>query len=385
MKRLAIVVSHPIQYYAPVFKLLTERAYLQVKVFYTLGDSYILKFDPGFGTTIEWDIPLLTGYEYEFLKNTAKQPGSHHFNGIINSEAIEKIENYNPDAILIYGWSYKSHLRILRYFKNKKTILFRGDSNLIDDIPDWKNALKSVLLKWVYSHVDKALYVGTANKQYFKKYGLKEHQLQFAPHSVDNRRFSEDRSSEAKALRQRLGIKEHEILLLFAGKLEPKKNPEFLLSAFDQLDNVSLHLLFVGNGVLEKSIKAKSFRLKSSKRIHFIDFQNQQKMPVIYQASQLFCLPSYGPGETWGLAVNEAMAAGKAVLVSNKVGCAIDLVKDNVNGKIFRSEDIHELQKALQILTASPTDLRKMGGASSEIITEWNFYHQVKNIEELIV
>ena len=181
--KLTIITTHPIQYYAPVFQLLAKS--LELKVFYTAGEQSITKYDKGFKKSIEWDIPLFEGYEYEFLENIAKNKGSHHFKGIVNPKAIQHIKAYQPDAILIYGWAYSSHLKIMRHFKSKIPIYFRGDSTLLDRQTNFKNILRRILLKWVYSHVDKAFYVGNANKAYFKKYGLKEHQLIFAPHAMD--------------------------------------------------------------------------------------------------------------------------------------------------------------------------------------------------------
>ncbi|RYG43910.1 MAG: glycosyltransferase family 1 protein, partial [Chitinophagaceae bacterium] len=83
MKRLAIVVTHPIQYYAPVFQALTASKQVELKVFYTWGEGSVKKFDPDFKKVIEWDIPLLEGYAYEFLTNKSSDPGTHHFRGII--------------------------------------------------------------------------------------------------------------------------------------------------------------------------------------------------------------------------------------------------------------------------------------------------------------
>src|SRR3954454_1006990 len=103
MIRLAIITTHPIQYYAPVFKMLAQQTNLLVKVFYTWGKDSISKFDPDFGKQIEWDIPLLAGYDYQFLENTATDPGTHHFRGIINPTANERIKKFNPDGLLIYG------------------------------------------------------------------------------------------------------------------------------------------------------------------------------------------------------------------------------------------------------------------------------------------
>ncbi|MNI79776.1 UDP-D-galactose:(glucosyl)lipopolysaccharide-1,6-D-galactosyltransferase [compost metagenome] len=128
-----------------------------------------------------------------------------------------------------------------------------------------------------------------------------------------------------------------------------------------------------------------SLEERVKRRIHFLDFQNQTAMPVVYQACDLFCLPSQGPGETWGLAVNEAMAAGKAVLVSDKVGCAADLVKPMINGAIFKSGDLADLKQKLKTLTENKTKLAQMGLASHQIIQDWSFEKQVKAIVNSIL
>ena len=105
--KLLIISSHPIQYNAPLFKLIAERNHINLKVFYTWSQSQKGELhDPGFAITRAWDIPLLEGYEYEFIDNTSKDPGSNHFWGIINPDIIDKIKKYNPDAIMVYGWSF---------------------------------------------------------------------------------------------------------------------------------------------------------------------------------------------------------------------------------------------------------------------------------------
>lgn len=376
-KKLAIITTHPIQYYAPVFQLLAQKT--AVKVFYTLGNSSLEKYDIGFKQKIEWDIPLLEGYDYEFLENTAKNKGSHHFNGIKNPDSIEKIEAYQPDAILVYGWANNSHLKIIRHFKNKVPIYFRGDSTLLNQKSNFKNLLKKLFLTWVYRHVDVAFYVGTANKAYFREYGLKENQLIFAPHAIDNNRFAENRATEANEIRRKLDISKGQILILFAGKLDTVKNPLLLLQAFIDLDLKNAHLLFVGNGELEKRLKEKrdASTTFSMTCIHFMDFQNQSMMPAIYQACDLFCLPSVS--ETWGLAVNEAMTCGKAILVSDKVGCAEDLV-DFQNGTIFQSGNLIDLTQKLIALTNDKSTLKKMGENAKKFIQNWSIDKQADAI-----
>src|SRR5579875_1397644 len=190
MKKLAIIATHPVQYNAPWFRLLAQKTSLQIKVFYTWSQSSQgAKYDPGFGKTIEWDVPLLEGYEYVFVDNIAKDPGSHHFKGVNNPTIIKDIEQWQPDALLVIGWSYKSHLACMRYFKGRVPVLFRGDSTLLDEKPGIKRWMRRLFLTYVYSFVDHALYVGTNNKNYFLAHGLKERQLHFVPHAIDNNRF----------------------------------------------------------------------------------------------------------------------------------------------------------------------------------------------------
>lgn len=380
MKKLAIIATHPIQYYAPVFKLLAQRVAL--KVFYTAGNQFLNKFDHGFKQDITWDIPLIEGYDHQFLTNTAIDPGSHHYKGIVNPKAIETIKNFEPDAILIYGWSYQSHIKIMRHFKGRVPVYFRGDSTLIDQRSGLKNLLRKLFLKWVYQHIGTAFYVGSANHAYFKKYGLKDKQLVFAPHAIDNTRFAIDRKDKADQLREKLNIDKEDILILFAGKLEPKKDPELLLDSFIQISTPHIHLLFVGNGVLEQQLK-QIVESGQMSNVHFMGFQNQTQMPVVYQACDLFCLPSKGPGETWGLAVNEAMAAGKAVLVSDKVGCSVDLVTKDT-GVIFKSRDLADLSQKLIALTTDKTSLKRMGQNAFNLIQNWSFEEQVKSISAYV-
>jgi glycosyltransferase involved in cell wall biosynthesis len=386
LKKLAIVSTHPIQYNAPLFKLLTERNNINVKVFYTWSQSEnSVKYDPGFKKNIEWDIPLLDGYEYEFVNNTSPQPGSHHFKGIINPDIIERIEAYNPNAILVFGWAFTSHLRVIRYFKNKIPICFRGDSTLLDRTNICKAFARFILLRWIYSHINYALYVGSNNKKYFIKYGLKDKQLIFAPHAIDNNRFAnpnEVYTNKAIQWREHLNIRENDLVLIFSGKFELKKNPLFLLDVLKNCDSDYLKIIAVGDGILED--KLRSFAAKDE-RLIVLDFQNQQRMPVVYRLGDVFILPSVGPGETWGLAVNEAMASGCALMLSEKVGGAIDLVKEGENGIIFNPTDIKKCVDFIEELIDNKVKLTRMKEVSKYLIEKFSFTHIANAIEQLVV
>jgi len=384
MKKLAIITSHPIQYNAPLFRLLTERKKIAVKVYYTWGQTKDgLVYDPDFKKEFKWDIPLLDGYEREFVENISTKPGAANFKGIDNRDLIERIEQYNPDALLVYGWSFKSHLKLLRHFKGKKKIIFRGDSTLLDEADGFslKKTARRIFLKWVYRHVDVALYTGEANRQYFLKHGLSAGQLNYAGHAVENERFFDrDGGYKEKAAlwRKELQIPEDAILFLFAGKLEIKKNPFILIQAFKAIENNSIRLLIVGNGLLEQELKREA---GNDQRILFLDFQNQQSMPVVYRLADVFVLPSKGPGETWGLSVNEAMACAKPVIVSDKCGCAADLVAEN--GFMFSAMNQGELETIIRYFAAHQTEISIMGKKSFSHIASYSFTNIAEAIESV--
>jgi glycosyltransferase involved in cell wall biosynthesis len=383
MTKLAIITTHPIQYYAPVFKLLAQQ--LDIKVFYTWGKQVLdKKYDPGFKQEIKWDIPLLDGYNYHFTQNTANDAGSHHFKGIINPHLINEINDFGADAILVYGHAYDSHLKVMRYFKGKIPVYFRGDSTLLDKRTGIKIFFKYFYLNWVYKHIDYAFYVGIANKAYFKKYGLAEKNLINAPHAIDNNRFENPKVNEALSIRTKLGLKETDILILYAGKFEDKKNPKILLETFTKLRKENVFLLMLGNGYLEESLKNIAKKANKKNKIFFENFKNQTELPAYYQACDLFCLPSKGPGETWGLAVNEAMAAGKAILVSDKVGSQPNLVLDGANGLIFPSGNAKRMYQNLKILVFDKQKLIDMGKVSKKIIKNYTFEIQANKMIETI-
>ena len=383
MHKLAIVTTHPIQYNAPWFKLLAQQPNLQVKVFYTWSQAVTnSKYDPDFGKVISWDIPLLEGYDYEFIKNIAKDPGSHHFKGINNPTLIDKIAAWGPASILVIGWSYNSHLSCMRHFKGKVQVLFRGDSTLLDERPGFRKLVRRLFLTYVYSFIDIAFYVGTNNKQYFLKHGLKERQLRFATHAIDNNRFYNNEYNEKERYwKQELGIPADAFVLLFAGKLEPKKDPFFMVKLANELNDKNVYTIFVGNGILENSLKEQT---KQNKRILFLDFQNQQMMPSVYRLADVYILPSQGPGETWGLALNEAMASGRAVMASNKVGGALDLIQPYKNGFIFNSGDVTAATAFLNKIIDNKELVEQMGKQSKQLIQSFSFKNLVNSISGLI-
>jgi glycosyltransferase involved in cell wall biosynthesis len=233
--------------------------------------------------------------------------------------------------------------------------------------------------------VDVAIAVGSNNRDYFRWCGLPPERIALAPHSVDTRRFAADapaHEARARAWRQALSIGPDAIVFLFAGKLQSKKNPFLLLDAFKSLNGGS-HLIFVGNGEMEADLRR---RAAASSNVHFLPFQNQSVMPAVYRLGDLFVLPSQGPEETWGLALNEAMASGRGVVASSRVGGARDLVESGKNGWAFESGDRQGLEAILRRAAEGGRDaLRALGLCAQAHAARWSTEESAHRITEAVL
>jgi glycosyltransferase involved in cell wall biosynthesis len=363
--KLAVIVSHPIQYLVPLYRRLAMREDLAVKVFFTWHAGREPVQDRGFGSSIMWDIPLAEGFEFEAVANTARDPGTHRFLGLRNPQLIARVTAWQPDVVLVNGWAWLSHAAAMRAFHRRGIrTLFRGDSHLLDASPGPRLWAKRALLRRVFRWPSGFLVVGSANRAYYEDLGVEEGRLHFCPPSIDVARFAEPAEAlerEAARWRGMLGIAAGQKILLFAGKFEHKKRPTELMRAVQRLEHRDVMLVLVGGGELQEQVDA--IAAKNPGRFRVIPFQNQSRMPVVYRLGDIFVLPS-AYGESWGLAVNEAMSCGRPAIVSDRVGCAADMV-DATCGRVFPSTDWAKFATAVDALTGDIDKLVQMGRAAA--------------------
>jgi glycosyltransferase involved in cell wall biosynthesis len=378
---LAVVSTHPIQYYAPLFRRLAETPGLAVRVFYLWDFGAIERHDPGFGQALRWDIDLLEGYDHEFVPNRAREPGTHHFRGIDNPTLPARVAAFRPDAVLLVGYYYASAVRLLASPRLARCkFLLRGDSHRLVPRRGLKAAARRALLALLFRRFDAFLHVGQANRRYFRAHGVPARKLFFSPHAVDNARFlaaAGRAAEEARAWRKELGIPEHHRVVLFAGKFEEKKRPQDLVRAFRQAGCADATLLLVGDGALGGLLRREAAGLPN---VRLAPFQNQSLMPRTYAAADLVVLPSFGPEESWGLCVNEALCLGKAVVVSSHVGCAEDLVKPGVNGLVFPAGDVAALAGCLREALAAPERLARWGLEGRRVVERYGYEQAVAGL-----
>ena len=327
-RRLAVVVSHPIQYYSPWFRRLAAEASLDLRVFYLSDHGVRATTDAQFGAAFAWDTDLLSGYARELVPNISRNPSVTTFSGLHNPGLRAALRAFAPDAILLFGYAYRTHLALL--LRPPAPILFRGDSHLLATPASTsplspRSLLRSAALRLIYSRAAAFLPVGQANAAYFRHFGVPAKKLFPAPHCVDAAHFAvtPERIAAASAQRAALGIPPEAPVALFAGKLIPKKRPDLLLAAFLRAAVPGAHLVLSGDGEMLPSLRAAA---AGRADVHFLPFANQSEMPTRYLLGDVFVLPSEGRHETWGLAVNEAMHLARPVILSDHVGCHPDLL-----------------------------------------------------------
>jgi glycosyltransferase involved in cell wall biosynthesis len=238
--------------------------------------------------------------------------------------------------------------------------------------------LKLVLLRTVYRWPRAFLYVGQANRDYYRAFGVPEGKLFPCPHSIEVERFAEpDEKLEqaAAAWRRELGVPEGWKTMLFAGKFEGIKRPVPLMDAFLKYAPSKTVLIMVGDG--EHGAAVRERQTKHADRFIVLPFQNQSRMPQVYRLGDWVVLPS--ASETWGLAVNEALACGRRVLVSDRVGCQADVIRLGLSGEVFRADDWADCGKKLAALPFGD------GPAKRAEIKAWAKHWSIEETERTLI
>ena len=349
--RIGFLVSHPIQYYAPIFRELARRCDLMV--FFAHRQTAEQQARAGFGVAFDWDVDLLSGYESRFLTNVAREPSTEHFAGCDTPGVADEIARGGFDAFVVPGWFLRSYWQAAQACRRFGVpVLVRGDSRLGGRRNRAVRVAKALVFSRLLRRFDGFLYVGRRNREYLRHYGVPEHRLFFSPHCVDNDAFA----GAAAQARQRMAVTPRARRVLFVGKLVARKRPADLLQAVAGLGEPAVEVAFAGAGELEAELRRMA--AATSVRTEFLGFVNQSELPAVYAAADLLALPS-DARETWGLVVNEAMACGVPAVVSDAVGCAPDLVESDATGASFAFGDIPAFTLAIADVLARDPDLTR--------------------------
>ena len=352
--RIGFLVSHPIQYYAPIFRELAKGC--DLTVFFAHRQTAQGQAKAGYGVAFEWDVDLLSGYRSQYLTNVARQPSTELFAGCDTPGVADEIAKGGFDAFIVPGWGLRSYLQAVRACRrNKVPVLVRGDSQLASQRGGALRLAKALIFPRFLRRFDGFLYVGQRNREYLEHYGVRSDRLFFSPHCVDNDAFGKA-SAAARSARSAGDARVRRPRMLFVGKLVDSKRPLDLLRAAAVLHGLGrpVEVAFAGAGAAEAALKKAAAAARVDATFH--GFVNQSELPAFYGAADVIVLPSV---ETWGLVVNEAMASGVPAVVSDAVGCGPDLIEQGRTGATFPVDDIPALARAVeQVLAFDPAGTR---------------------------
>jgi glycosyltransferase involved in cell wall biosynthesis len=388
--RLAIVLSHPVQYFSPLFRRLAQQPEIDPTVLYSSLAGSTPAMDPGFGVTVAWDTPLLQGYRYKVLKNLWRG-GPKGAWTYTSPGVVRELWRAQYDALMVYGWGdFTARLAILAARLAGIPCLVTADSNFIyeQDLPWLKARLKKAVLGWLFRHIQAFLVTGPFNRKFYNYYGVGDDRFFFAPLPIDTeyfRRRAELAHPHQGEIRARYGIPPDLVLLLFMGKLIPRKRPLDIVAVLQSLQPAfpNLGAVWVGDGELRPQLEAE-IAAQGVRNTFVLGFKNQAELPELYAMSDIFVLPSsYDP---MPLVTNEAMACGLPAIVSNRTGVwgPGAMVREGETGFVHPAGDTEVLSQAVRKLLLDPELRRAMGRRATEIVEQFGIESCVRGIREAL-
>jgi glycosyltransferase involved in cell wall biosynthesis len=348
--------------------------------------------DRGFGVAVKWDVPLLEGYRYKILP-TVRDNATNSATSPISRRILRSLcrDDGRPayDLLWVHGYSSVNSMHGMLAAKSLGIpVLLRAEPWLRDrsrsGVRLWA---KQAFFAGLEKLVDGVLCIGTLNREYWKHYFGERVPLFDMPYAVDNE-FFQRKSKEALAgraeLMAELKLEAGRQVILFASKLRERKHCDHLLEAYKQLlagldGEPAPYLVIVGDGESRAELEALAEGLEG---VRFCGFRNQSELPRFFDLASVFVLPSRH--EPWGLIVNEAMNAGRAVIVSDDVGSHPDLITNGVEGFVYPMGDIGALAEALRRIVETPGLAERMGEYARVRIAGWGFEQDVAGLREAI-
>jgi glycosyltransferase involved in cell wall biosynthesis len=388
--RLAYLVSHPIQYQAPLLRRIALEPEIDLTVLFGSDFSVRGYKDRGFGVEVTWDTPLLDGYRSEFLRSW-RDTGEVSPTTPISRGLYRRLRQSDGspafDALWVHGYASVNALQaILAANALGIPVLLRAESWLADRARSpWKLAVKPLFFRLLGSGIGAVLPIGRMNSDYWAHYFGSSVPQFLMPYAVDNTYFAQLAEAAApreQELRAELGLAPERPVILFASKLQARKHADHLLEAYrsfiaNRAPQDRPYLVIVGDGEQRAALEARALEL-GLEDVRFAGFRNQSELPRFFQLADVFVLPSRH--EPWGLIVNEAMAAGCPVIVSTDVGSHADLITDGIEGCVFPVGNIAALTDALRRAFAFPNSAMLMGQRARKRISAWTFEEDVQGL-----
>ena len=329
--KLGVLAHSPIQYHSPLYDRLAERGNVELDVLYLSDKGYRATIDPKFGVAVAWDIDLLSGHTHQFITT-----GGHP---ISRTRKVAALMRWIPahDAVVVNGYTSPWMVSAMAICRARGIpYLLRASAHPNGMSTGARRHLRRLATGAIVSASAAGISMGHLNEQFYRQHN--KERVIFAPNSVDDERFARPPALSRYDVLTRHGLKDDKPVIMYCGKLYPGKRPLDLVDAVGLLPG-EVNTLFVGDGSLADQVRA----ALPEGRGAVTGFINQSDLPAYYHAADILVLSS--EIEMWGLVINEGMAAGTFPVVSDRVGCAEDLVAGI--GEVYPCGDVPGLAAAL--------------------------------------
>ena len=361
---LTVLVSHPIQYYAPLYREIASRGNMDLHVVYLSDAGAVAYQDPDFDRTVSWDIPLLDGYPFTVLRaglslDTLGVWARH------SDRLTETLATLKPDALLLHGYASRMNWVAQHWARrNGCRVLYTSDSNVSTSRRSWKSRIKHAVVSRFFRDVDVFLSTSEANEGYLRQFGVGAGRTVRTPFAIDVARFSKGAPAPGEA---------RAVQFVWAGKLTPRKRPQDFIRALEiaaRKAGTQIRASLIGDGPLRDDVREQVDALPPLCRVEVRGFVNQASMPAALQAGDVFVFTS--ENEPYGLIATEAAAAGLALIVAERIGCVGDtvLARPGVNALTYPPGDVEALAEAMVRLLTDADTLHRMQRASRSIAAD---------------
>jgi len=387
VKKLLVIVSHPVPYHVPIYRLLHERGNVEIEVFF-LWNCFEAKNTGAAGTSHPFwpfvhDKEVLEGYPSTFIKNIAIKKFNSPF-GLINPGLYKSIKESRPDMIMIFGYNtVSSWITAVTAKILNIPLLFKGETYWHFKKNSLGQFIKKIYIRLFFSLVSFYAFAFEKNKEFYKSFGAQESSLFFVPCAVDTNRLLSKSVNNLDMYKKSLDIKIQEKVIIYVGRFSVRKSPMDLLEAFliAKKKNPKLRLLFIGEGILKIEMEKFIENNNLKDNVSIIGFLNEDQIIPYYQLADLLVLPSeMDPSPK---VINEAFTFSIPVIVSDQIGTEGDLVIDNLNGMIFKWGDTKEL--ASKIIKVFNEDFyAEISSKAFKTLEIWSIENGVRSIEKCL-
>ena len=372
MIRLVYVTGEPTPYRTPHLEALGQRPEVDLHVVYA-------------ARTIQrrtWSIPEQPYVSFLRGPSLPLTRVLHH-DYAITPGIWPLLSRLRPDCVVVGGWSLMAtQLAIAWCRAHRVPYLLQSDNHLLEPRRAWVRAVKRVVLPALVPQAAGWLVPGSLAREHILRYGAAPERTIVFPLTVDveefGRRVDALRGRRAE-LRTRFEIAPGSVAVLQVARLIPVKAADVLVRAVAAAGR-PLSLLLVGEG--PESGRLRELAAETGAEVRFAGTLEGEDLASAYAAADVFALVSHR--ETWGVVVNEAMASGLPLILSDRVGAAADLLDPGRNGELVRAGDVDDLAAAVRRLAADPDRRARFGADSRARIAAWGYEESIGRLIGLL-